>query len=158
DVESIEESTRKVLNRLESLGYLAPSDGQIAPHGGHLVNRLATPAQAAALRDRLSVLPRLAVRPRALSDLEMIAVGAFSPLDGFLTRADYESVVERMRLANGLPWSIPITLSASEADAKSLQIGSEVALTDARGDIRAVLTVQDIFERDLEHEAELVYQ
>src|SRR5205823_14801855 len=85
-------------------------------------------------------------------------VGAFSPLDGFLTRADYESVVERMRLANGLPWSIPITLSASEADAKSLHIGSEVALTDARGEIRAVLTVQDIFERDLEHEAELVYR
>ena len=158
DVESIDESTRKVLNKLESLGYLAPSDGQIAPHGGHLVNRLATPAQATALRDRLFMLPRVALTPRALSDLDLIAVGAFSPLDGFLTRADYDSVVERMRLADGLPWSIPVTLSAPEADVAALEPGSEVALTDAEGDVRAVLTLKEVFQRDLQREAELVYR
>jgi ATP sulfurylase/adenylyl-sulfate kinase len=158
DLESIHESTRKVLHKLEALGYLAPSDGQIAPHGGNLVNRLATPAQRASLRDRLLVLPRLPLTPRALADLDLIAVGAFSPLEGFLTRRDYDSVVERMRLANGLPWSIPITLSVSEADADALQVGSEVALTDANGDIRAVLSLQEIFRRDLEREAELVYR
>ena len=158
DLESVEESTRKVLHKLETLGYLAPSDGQIAPHGGNLVNRLATPAQQASLRERLLVLPRLPLTPRALADLDLIAVGAFSPLEGFLTRRDYDSVVERMRLANGLPWSIPITLSVSEADADALQVGSEVALTDANGDIRAVLSLQEIFERDLEREAELVYR
>src|SRR5262249_52779831 len=108
DVESVEESTRKVLRKLEGLGYLAPSDGQIAPHGGQLVNRVATAAQEAALRDRLFTLPRLTLGARALSDLDMLAVGAFSPLEGFLQQADYDSVVERMRLANGLPWSIPI--------------------------------------------------
>ena len=158
DLESVEESTRKVLHKLETLGYLAPSDGQIAPHGGNLVNRLASPAQQTSLRDQLFVLPRLPLTPRALADLDLIAVGAFSPLEGFLTRRDYDSVVERMRLANGLPWSIPITLSVSESDADALQVGSEVALTDASGDIRAVLSLQEIFRRDLEREAELVYR
>jgi sulfate adenylyltransferase/3'-phosphoadenosine 5'-phosphosulfate synthase len=157
-VETPEESTAKVLKALESLGYLAPSDGQIAPHGGQLINRLATPAERAALSERLFTLPRVALTPRALSDLDMIAVGAFSPLTGFLTRADYDSVVERMRLANGLPWSIPITLSASEAEAATLQPGSDVALVDASGDVRAVLALEEVFVRDLEREAELVYR
>ncbi|HEX8968980.1 MAG TPA: sulfate adenylyltransferase, partial [Chloroflexota bacterium] len=158
DVESIEDSTRKVLHALEALGYLAPSDGQIAPHGGRLVHRLATPAQAAALGQRLASLPRVALTPRAQADLDLIGVGAFSPLEGFLTRADYDSVVERMRLANGLPWSIPITLSATPAEAEALRPGTEVALADAAGEVRAVLSLQEIFERDLEREAELVYR
>jgi ATP sulfurylase/adenylyl-sulfate kinase len=158
DVESVDESTRKILTKLESLGYLAPSDGQIAPHGGQLIDRLATPAQVAALADRLPSLPRLSLGPRALADLDLIAVGAFSPLEGFLGRADYGSVVERMRLANGLPWSIPITLSAAADEAERLQVGSEVALTDASGAVRAILDLKEIFERDLEREAELVYR
>jgi sulfate adenylyltransferase/3'-phosphoadenosine 5'-phosphosulfate synthase len=158
DVESIEESTAKVLRKLESLGYLAPSDGQIAPHGGQLINRLATPAQLAALTERLFLLPRLSLGPRALADLDLIAVGAFSPLEGFLTQPDYDSVVERMRLANGVPWSIPITLSASPNEADRLQTGGQVALTDPSGDIRAVLNLEQIFERDLQREAELVYR
>jgi ATP sulfurylase/adenylyl-sulfate kinase len=158
DVESVEESTGKILRKLEALGYLAPSDGQIAPHGGQLIDRLASPAQAAALRDRLGALPRLTLGPRALSDLDMIAVGAFSPLDGFLKQADYLSVVDRMRLSSGLPWSIPITLSASPAEADKLKTGAEVALTDADGSVRAVLNLQEIFERDLEREAEHVYR
>jgi sulfate adenylyltransferase/3'-phosphoadenosine 5'-phosphosulfate synthase len=157
-VETPEESTAKVLSALESLGYLAPSDGQIAPHGGQLVNRLATPAEQSELSERLFMLPRVTLTPRALSDLDMIAVGAFSPLRGFLTSADYDSVVERMRLANGLPWSIPITLSASEAEAATLQPGSEVALVDGSGDIRAILALEEVFVRDLEREAELVYR
>jgi ATP sulfurylase/adenylyl-sulfate kinase len=158
DIEAVEESTKKVLKKLESLGYLAPSDGQIAPHGGHLVNRLATPAQAAALRNRLSTLPRLSLSPRALADLDLIAVGAFSPLEGFLTEPDYESVVERMRLANGLPWSIPITLSASESEADSLGDAREVALIDSAGGVRAILNLAQRFTRDVEREAELVYR
>ena len=158
DLESVEESTRKVLRKLESLGYLAPSDGQIAPHGGQLINRLATPAQAAALRDQLSRLPRITLGPRALADLDLIAVGGFSPLEGFFNKPDYDSVVEHMRLSNGLPWSIPITLSTSEARAETLKTGNQVALADASGDIRAVLDLQQLYERNLEREAELVYR
>jgi sulfate adenylyltransferase len=149
---------RKILTRIEALGYLAPSDGRIAPHGGQLIDRLTSPAHTTELRQRALALPRVTLGARALSDLDMLAVGAFSPLDGFLTRADYDSVVERMRLANGLPWSIPITLAASEGEAERLQAGAEVALVDGSGDIRAVLTLREIFTRDLEREAELVYK
>jgi sulfate adenylyltransferase len=123
-----------------------------------LVNRIATPAEASALSQRLFMLPRVALTPRAVWDLDMLAVGAFSPLTGFLTRADYDSVVERMRLANGLPWSIPITLSATAEEAKSLKPGSEVALVDASGDVRAVLSLEEIWQRDINREAELVYR
>jgi sulfate adenylyltransferase/3'-phosphoadenosine 5'-phosphosulfate synthase len=158
DIESVEQSTHKILNRLEALGYLRPQDGQIAAHGGQLINRLATAEQRAAFQDRLFLLPRLQLTPRALSDLDMIAVGAFSPLRGFLGQADYESVVERMRLSNGVPWSIPVTLSATEAEADGLAGASEVALTDASGDIRAVLSLKERYERDLAREAELVYR
>ncbi|MBV9328756.1 MAG: sulfate adenylyltransferase [Chloroflexi bacterium] len=158
DVETPEESTRKILNKLERLGYLAPSDGQIAPHGGQLVNRLASPAEASALSERLFMLPRVTLTPRAMWDLDMLGVGAFSPLTGFLGEADYTSVVERMRLANGLPWSIPITLSATDYEAARLEPGAEVALADASGDIRAVLSLAEIFRRDVNREAELVYR
>jgi sulfate adenylyltransferase/3'-phosphoadenosine 5'-phosphosulfate synthase len=157
-VETVEQSTTRVLNALEALGYLAPSDGQIAPHGGHLVNRVASPGEATQLSERLFMLPRVNLTPRATWDLDMIGVGAFSPLHGFLGRADYDSVVERMRLASGLPWSIPITLSASPEEAERLQPGSDVALADSSGDIRAVLHLEEIFERDLDREAELVYR
>jgi sulfate adenylyltransferase/3'-phosphoadenosine 5'-phosphosulfate synthase len=158
DLESVDESVAKVLRKLEALGYLAPADGQIAPHGGALINRLASPAEARAIRDRLFMLPRLELGPRALADLDLIASGAFSPLEGFLGRADYDSVVERMRLASGLPWSIPVTLSAPPEQADRFQIGAEIALSDPSGDVRGVLTLQERFERDLEREAELVYK
>src|SRR5262249_33633610 len=154
--ETIAESVQKIVTCLEALGYLVPLDGHIAPHGGRLVNRIATPQQADELHSRVSRMPRLVLGQRALSDLDLIAVGAFSPLTGFLGQADYESVVERMRLANGLPWSIPITLSVSESEADNLPVGSDIALADAHGDLCAILHLQDIFQRDLEREAELV--
>ena len=91
----------------------------IPPHGGSLVDRTAAGAEAEALAENARSLPRLALSARSLSDLEMIAVGAFSPLAGFLTRRDYESVVEQMHLAGGLAWSLPITVSAGREEARS---------------------------------------
>ncbi|HET6317440.1 MAG TPA: sulfate adenylyltransferase, partial [Chloroflexota bacterium] len=122
------------------------------------MSRLATAAQRSVLAERLFLLPRLELSARALADLDLIGVGAFSPLTGFLGRADYDSVVQRMRLANGLPWSIPITLSATAAELEAIGTAEEVALTDADGDLRGVLTLQERYERDLEREAELVYR
>lgn len=87
----------------------------IAPHGVQLINRIATPEQRQEFLDQADFLPRVQLDSRAVSDLVMIAIGGFSPLTGFMEQSDYERVVADMRLANGLPWSIPITLSVEFA-------------------------------------------
>ncbi|MGN6757111.1 MAG: sulfate adenylyltransferase, partial [Thermomicrobiales bacterium] len=137
---------------------MTPANGQIAPHGGRLVNRLASPAQAVELRKRLGGLPRVTLNARTLSLLDLLAVGAYSPLDGFLGQADYESVLDRMRLANGLPWSIPITLGVTPAQAESLREGEEVALADEAGRVIGVLNLRSRYERQTEREAAAVYR
>ncbi|HEY9709664.1 MAG TPA: sulfate adenylyltransferase, partial [Oculatellaceae cyanobacterium] len=105
----------------------------IAPHGGHLVHRIATYTQRQEFLDKADYLPRVQLDKRATSDLEMIAIGAFSPLIGFMEQADYESVVDNMRLANGLPWSVPITLPVDETVAERLKEGSLVRLDNPKG-------------------------
>jgi sulfate adenylyltransferase len=89
----------------------------IAPHGGHLVDRKAPDEDRKELVREALGLPRVHLDARTLSDLQMIASGVFSPLEGFMLREDYESVVEDMRLSNGLAWSMPITLSTEEETA-----------------------------------------
>jgi len=133
------------------------SEGLIAPHGGTLIDRLAEGGEAESLAEAARSLPRLALGARPLSDLEMIAVGAFSPLEGFMTRRDYESVVKDMRLANGLPWSLPVALSVSREDAGRFE-GKQVALTDEGGQALAVMEVEEAFEYDKRAEARNVYR
>ena len=84
----------------------------IKPHGGVLVDREAKGAERDELVARAASLPVVTLNERQISDLEMIAIGAFSPLEGFMGQKDYTRVVEEMRLASGLPWSIPVTLTA----------------------------------------------
>jgi sulfate adenylyltransferase len=126
----------------------------IEPHGGELVDLLASAAERDELRARASTLARVDLSPRQAADLELLAVGGFSPLRGFQGSEDWRRVVEEMRLANGLPWSIPVTL-ASDVDAVE---GDELALHGAGGRLLGVLSVEEIFERDIEREAERVYQ
>jgi sulfate adenylyltransferase len=130
----------------------------ITPHGGVLVNRIAPEADRAALAERAASLPQLALDERQVSDLEMIAIGAFSPLEGFMTRADYERVVAEMRLASGLPWTIPVTLAVSAETAAALPVGGEIALTEPSGRLLAVMRVDETFAYDKRREAELVYR
>src|SRR5919199_5453898 len=105
----------------------------IAPHGGELIDRRVSEGERAERLQRAEELPKVVLGPRALSDLEMISTGVFSPLTGFMGREDYESVVESMHLSNGLVWSLPITLSASEDEADGVEEGDEVALRNGEG-------------------------
>ncbi len=130
----------------------------IAPHGGELVDRRAPKEEREERQRRASELNRVVLGPRALSDLEMISTGVFSPLKGFMVRDDYEKVVETMHLASGLVWSLPITLSASEDEASSVNEGDEVALADGDGRIVATMVVEDKYGYDKEREAREVYR
>jgi sulfate adenylyltransferase len=130
----------------------------IAAHGGTLINRLATPEQKAVFLEKADHLPRVTLDERAASDLVMIAIGAFSPLTGFMGKADYEPVVTDMRLAHGLPWSIPVTLSVSEAVAAPLQEGGLVRLDDAAGRFIGVLELSEKYTYDKQKEAVQVYR
>lgn len=130
----------------------------IAPHGGTLINRLASPEQRQEWLDKAEHLPRIQLDERAVSDLVMIAIGGFSPLTGFMGQADYDRVVNEMHLVNGLPWSMPITLSVSEAEAERLTIGHLVRLDDATGRFVGVLELTEKYPYDKMHEALHVYR
>ncbi|NGQ95345.1 sulfate adenylyltransferase [Brevibacillus sp. SYP-B805] len=121
------------------------------PHGGTLINRIAEHQQPPSLDKHVEI------DAIALSDLELIATGAYSPLTGFLGQADYDSVVERMRLADGTVWSIPITLPVSEAQAEALQPGDRVLLTH-RGVTYGLLELTEIYRPNKEREATAVYR
>ena len=128
------------------------------PHGGSLVDRRAPEDERQERKGRAEGLRKVALGPRTLSDLEMVSTGVFSPLTGFMVREDYESVVEGMRLANGLAWSMPITLPVSEDEAKEVGDGEEVALTTGDGQILATMVVEDRYPYDKEREALEVYR
>ena len=128
----------------------------ISPHGGVLVNREVNELERAKWITAAALLPKLELSARAVSDLESIANGAFSPLEGFLGEADYESVVTKMRLANGLPWSIPVTLPISNTQAKTISVGADVALYHVN-QLLAILHVSDKFVYDKKREAIGVY-
>ncbi len=129
-----------------------------APHGGMLVLNQAGEAESADLLAKSAGLPRITIGSRQLADLEMLAIGAYSPLTGFLRRADYLSVVNEMHLSNGLPWSIPITLAVDAEQIAHLEEGGEVALVDTRGDLQAILTIEEIYPYDKQLEASKVYR
>ncbi|MEH2330828.1 sulfate adenylyltransferase [Nostoc sp.] len=130
----------------------------IAPHGGQLVNRIATPEQRAEFLSKADFLPRVQLDDRAVSDLEMIAIGAFSPLTGFMNQEDYDRTVTEMRLANGLVWSIPITLSVSEEVASPLPEGGLIRLDNSRGEFIGVLQLTQKYHYDKTREAIKVYR
>ncbi len=130
----------------------------IAPHGGQLVNRIATPEQRAEFLSKADFLPQVQLDDRAVSDLEMIAIGAFSPLTGFMNQEDYDRTVTEMRLANGLVWSIPITLSVSEEVASPLKEGGFIRLDNSRGEFIGVLQLTQKYHYDKTREAINVYR
>jgi sulfate adenylyltransferase len=130
----------------------------IDPHGGTLRDLLADDAAGEALREEAQHLPKLVVSQRELADLEMLAVGALSPLTGFQGESDYHSILETMHLADGLAWSIPVTLSVDEDGAHRLGGAEAVGLTPAEGaGPLAVLRISELFKRDRAKEARSVF-
>jgi sulfate adenylyltransferase len=127
------------------------------PHGGELKNLLVADSELQALKQRTTTLPSWDLRPRQLCDVEMLLCGAFSPLEGFQGRADYESVCSDMRLADGTLWPIPVNLDVSEEFAASLKPGDAIALRDMECVVLAVLEISDIWRPDLEAEARQVF-
>ncbi|WP_160726206.1 sulfate adenylyltransferase [Bacillus sp. USDA818B3_A] len=124
---------------------------EIMPHGGKLINRMDLNFSKENIRNSVEI------STLELSDLELIANGAYSPLEGFMDKKEYESVVNNMRLANGLPWSIPITLAVEPSKAKQLKNGEDIHLTH-NGTVFGMMTVKEVFRPDKKLEAEKVYR
>lgn len=131
---------------------------RITPHGGKLINRILTPEEKDFYRQEAEGLFRIPLDPWALSDIQCIGIGAFSPLSGFMSEQDYQCVVDRMRLADGTVWSLPITLAVDEHQARNIRLGDRIALQDKVGVIRASMKVESMFEPDKELEAKKVYK
>ncbi len=128
------------------------------PHGGRLVDLMAAPETAEEMLREAQGLKRIALNAREFSDLEMLGCGAFSPLEGFMTRDDYERCVSEMRLAGGAVWGIPITLSVDRETGAGISEGERVALEGPDGRIYAVLTVREVFGYDPRREAREVFR
>jgi 3'-phosphoadenosine 5'-phosphosulfate synthase len=133
-------------------------DQTISPHGGVLINRVASADEAAVWDARAEELPSVALNAFEISDLEMIAIGGFSPLTGFMGSRDYDRVIREMRLQSGLVWPIPITLGVREDEAAQLETGNPVALRDAGGTLLGILHLEEIYRGLPELEAKLVYK
>jgi len=133
----------------------------VNPHGKdkRLRPLLLAGAELTEARRRAQTLPRLTITSRETSDLIMLGIGAFTPLDGFMGEADWRGVCDEYRLADGTFWPIPITLSTARAEADRLKEGQEVALVDGEtGDLMAALTVREKYTIDRAHECKQVFR
>jgi len=132
----------------------------VNPHGGgELKTLLLEGAALAAEQTRAETLPKLTISSREVGDVIMLGIGGFTPLDGFMTHTDWQGVCDGMKMANGLFWPIPITLSTNQAEADALKLGKEIALVDNEsGEIVATMTVTEKYSIDKEHECMMVYK
>jgi sulfate adenylyltransferase/3'-phosphoadenosine 5'-phosphosulfate synthase len=170
EAQTVEESVADILAALEARGYIPPGHSPAAahldhighhahgaiPHGGQLTARLATPARARELEAEAPGLPAIDLDPWTVSDLELFAGGGLSPLTGFMREVDVLSVQDRLRLSDGLVWSLPIMLPITAAQAHQLSEGDRVALHSDGQDL-AVLTVTETYSYDRQKLAAAVY-
>ncbi len=132
-------------------------NSSVPPHGGKLIDLVAGEDRNAVLREMAATLPEMVLNSRQLCDLDLLATGVFSPLDGFMTRTDYELVLNEMRLAGGELFPVPVCLDVEETVARSLDTGQSVALRDQEGLLLAVMRIEDAWEIDREREAKAVF-
>ena len=131
------------------------SNTLIAPYGGHLIDLLVAPDQIEERKAYASHLRSVQLSNRSVCDLELLATGAFSPLDRFMGKADYDRVLSEMRLANGAVFPIPVTLPVDES--AELHLDDHIALRTPKNDLLAIMTVEEIYRWDLNEEAQAVY-
>ena len=132
---------------------------QIKPHGGgELVNRVLEGSELEAAKAKAASLPKITVDTYAAFDIDGIGKGLFSPLTGFMTKAEVESVLDTMHVRPGVPWTIPIMLTVSQEVGDGLEVGSEVAIEDDEGDICAILHLSEKYSVDTKELAEKVYK
>ena len=138
-----------LIGSLEDSNYLLEdvSSSLVPPHGGKLVSRVLADAPD---EDYLASLPKVPLDENRQMDVEQIAFGVYSPLEGFMDQADFDSVLTGMRLANGIAWPLPIILDVPEATANELSVGDVVGLTDGRGDVMAILHLSEKYRFDKE--------
>lgn len=129
----------------------------IQPHGGKLIDCSLQGYERQAAFESAHALPRLTLSQRNLADLECIATGVYSPLEGFVDETDYYNIVNDMRLSNGLAWSIPVTLQVPEQVSQKCRLDSEIALAHPNGEILAVITITSKFKPNQDYEAQNVY-
>ena len=127
----------------------------ISPYGGKLINLLIPSEQVDELKQATNQLSSIRLSARSVCDLELLAVGAFSPLDRFMSQADYQSVMDNMRLANGDIFPLPITLPIEDDD--HVIVGQQIALRDPQNELLAVMVVEEVYAWDLAEEAQKVY-
>lgn len=130
----------------------------IPPHGGTLVNRVVDETKAQSLKAEAAGLPQVVLSAREQCDLEMIAIGAFSPLTGFMGQKDFEGVCKNMRLASGLVWPIPVTLSPADDVTAKINPGQRIALLDDKKRLLGVMTVSEKYAHDKAIEIPNVYK
>lgn len=124
------------------------STNLITPYGGKLVNLLVHPEDMESKKAHASKLPSIQLTERAVCDLELLAVGAFSPLTQFMGKEDYQSVLDNMRLSNGSIFPIPITLSVDPSE--DIKLDTEIALRNSKNELLAILNIEEIYEWDKE--------
>jgi sulfate adenylyltransferase len=129
----------------------------IAPHGGKLCNLVVEEDRAEALKSESADFLSITLTQRQVCDLELLLNGGFSPLDGFMCRQTYESVIDNLRLPDGTLWSIPVTLEVPDGQAEKIEPGQKLALCDGEGFMLAVLSVEDKWQPDKQREASEVY-
>jgi sulfate adenylyltransferase len=131
----------------------------VSPHGGKLKPLLLQGEELEEEKEKALSIPSIHLTSRETSDLIMMAIGAFSPLEGFMKRHDYLSVTENMHMIDGILWPIPITLAVSRDKADSLVINSEAALVDEEsGELMGIINVEEKFPYDKSHEAKNVFR
>lgn len=127
----------------------------IPPYGGELVNLLVAPENLEALKAYAGRLPSIQLSQRQMCDLELLAVGAFSPLDRFMGQADHQRVLDDMRLSNGILFSMPITLSVAPAD--FIKLDQDIALRSNKNELLAVMSIEEIYTWDRDEVAQKVF-